>query len=124
MTTINVHKFFRSLRHATHGLWHAAQTENNFRIHALVGALVFVAAAAWRIPRRDVVTLILVVAAMLILELINTIVERFADLLEPRIHPYVHVIKDLMAGAVVVAATAAVIIGVVIFGPYVAQWWS
>lgn len=57
---------------------------------------------------------------MLVLELVNTIVERFADLLEPRIHPYVHVIKDLMAATVVVAAASAVIIGFMIFLPYVA----
>jgi diacylglycerol kinase len=124
MTTVNLPRFFRSVRHATHGLVHAFRTENNFRIHVIVGFIVLIAAWLWHIPATQVIVIILVIMAMLILELVNTIVERFADLLEPRIHPYVHVIKDLMASAVIVAAIGAIMIGVIIFWPYIAVWWS
>ncbi len=123
MTTINMKKFTRSVNHAVHGLAHAFRTENNFRIHAVVGAIVFALAALWRLSSWQIMILVMVVAAMLILELTNTIVERFSDLLEPRVHPYIHVIKDLMASAVIIAAVAAVVVGLIIFGPYAARWW-
>lgn len=120
MTTIRLRTFFRSLRHALHGLGHAFQTENNFRIHVTVSILVVVVSFLLHISHGDFLVVILTITSMLVLELVNTIVERFADLLEPRIHPYVHVIKDLMAATVVVAAASAVIIGFMIFLPYVA----
>lgn len=119
MTNIHLRTFFRSWRHAVHGLMHAWQTENNFRIHVVVGTVVIITGWWLRIPQAEFLVIILVISSMLVLELVNTIVERFADLLEPRIHPYVHIIKDLMASTVVVAAVAAVVIGVSVFWPYV-----
>ncbi len=118
MTTISVPRFFRSLRHALHGLRHAFISENNFRIHSIIAVFVLGLTVLLRLKASDVVTIILVIAAVLVLELVNTIVERFADLLEPRIHPYVHVIKDMMAASVVIAAAAAAAVGVLIFWPY------
>jgi diacylglycerol kinase len=53
----------------------------------------------------------------LILELVNTIVERFVGLLEPRVHTYVAIIKDLMAAAVLIVSITAVIISCLVFFP-------
>ena len=83
----------------------------------IIGAVVVIVAITAHIPRTEAIDLVLVIASILILELVNTIVERFADLLEPRIHPYVHIIKDLMAASVVVAVVAAIVVGVLIFWP-------
>lgn len=119
MTSINFPRFIRSLRHAMHGLGHAFMAENNFRIHTVIAAVVLILTVVLKVSRSEAVTVILVVASVLVLELVNTIVERFADLLEPRIHPYVHVIKDMMAASVVIAVGAAIVVGVLIFWPYV-----
>ncbi len=121
MTTINFPKFVRSLRHAGHGLWHALTTENNFRIQAVLAAAVLILTIVLKIPRSEAVAIVLVVSSVLVLELVNTIVERLADLLEPRIHPYVHIIKDLMAASVVVAASAAIAVGLMVFWPYLVK---
>lgn len=119
MTPISFNRFRQSSRHAIHGLAHAFTAENNFRIHTVVGIVVLILLYLLRVPRRESALIVLVVASVLILELVNTIVERFADMLEPRIHPYVHIIKDMMAAVVVIAAIAAVIVGLLIFWPYV-----
>lgn len=121
MTTINLPRFVRSLRHAMHGLAHAFVVENNFRIHSIIAIFVLLLTAVLRVSRTESVTIIMVIASVLVLELVNTIVERFADLLEPRVHPYVHVIKDLMAASVVIAAGAALVVGMLIFWPYVVK---
>lgn len=119
MTAINFKAFRKSVRHALHGLAHALQSENNFRIHTVVSCGIIILLIALRVPRRESALIVLVIASVLILELVNTIVERFADLLEPRVHPYVHIIKDLMAAVVIIAALAASIVGVLVFWPYI-----
>jgi diacylglycerol kinase len=56
---------------------------------------------------------------VLISEIINTAIERIVDILKPRIHPYARLIKDLMAAAVLISVTASIIVGIIIFYPYV-----
>jgi len=119
MTTISLPRFARSIRHAMHGLKHAFISENNFRIHSIIAVIVLIATVILKLSRAETVTIVLVITSVLVLELVNTIVERFADLLEPRIHPYVHVIKDMMAASVVLAAGGAVVVGILIFWPYI-----
>lgn len=62
--------------------------------------------------------LLLVTGLVLVLELLNTMVERFVDLMKPRLSAYVRDVKDLMAAAVLVAAIFAALIGLMIFVPY------
>ena len=47
------------------------------------------------------------------------VVEKIVDILRPRIHSYVEIIKDMMAAAVLIASIGAAIIGVLIFYPYI-----
>jgi diacylglycerol kinase len=65
------------------------------------------------------VALMLVVIIVLVLELINSVFERVIDILKPRMHPYVETIKDIMAAVVLISSIGAVLIGVLILGPYV-----
>jgi diacylglycerol kinase len=62
--------------------------------------------------------LLLVTGLVLVLELLNTMVERFVDLMKPRLSAYVRDVKDLMAAAVLVAAIFAALIGLMILLPY------
>lgn len=118
MTPINWRQFTRSVGHAVRGLGQAASAENSFRIHGVVALVVLVLLAGLRVPADQSALVIMVIASMLILELVNTVVERFADLLEPRVHPYVRIIKDLMAAAVFIAAVTAILVGGLVFWPY------
>lgn len=61
---------------------------------------------------------ILLVVAVLAMELLNTALEYFADLLKPRLNHYVLVVKDVMAAAVLVTAMGALTIGLIIFLPH------
>lgn len=64
------------------------------------------------------VVVLFVAMFVLVLELINSSVERLVDLLKPRLHEYAGDIKDLMAGAVLLASLFALLIGAVIFAPH------
>jgi len=50
---------------------------------------------------------------------VNSIFERISDAFKPRLHPIVKEVKDMMAGAVLLASIFSVIVGVLIFYPYV-----
>jgi diacylglycerol kinase (ATP) len=56
-------------------------------------------------------------------EIFNTAIEKTLDLIDTEHNPRIMIIKDMAAGAVLVAAVAAVLMGVVIFGPYLVRLW-
>ncbi|MFH1430007.1 MAG: diacylglycerol kinase, partial [Candidatus Uhrbacteria bacterium] len=66
--------------------------------------------------------LVIVSGSVLVLECCNSAMERLIDLLKPRLHGYVKEVKDVMAGAVLIASLVAVAVGVVIFAPYILRW--
>ena len=81
--------------------------------------VVVIAMFYFNVTRTETVALVLVIAGVLIMELLNTVVERVVDILKPRIHPYARLIKDMMAAVVLISVIFSVIIGLIIFLPYV-----
>jgi len=65
----------------------------------------------------------LIIFAVLVLELINSTVERIMDFLGPDQDEKVRIIKDLMAAIVLLAGLAAIIVGIIIFYPYILGFW-
>jgi diacylglycerol kinase len=117
MSTLS--KFLRSLRHARHGLYQAIAHENSFRIHLAVAVVLILILVGLKVKPIEAAMIIFLISTILTLELVNTVVERFVDLLEPRVHTYVGLIKDLLAAGILITAVAASIIGILILGPYV-----
>ncbi len=103
---------------ATRGLKHVFKSEQNFRIQVLLGFFVLAAAVYFPLHNWEVIVLVLVVLLVLLVEILNTVFEYFSDLLKPRLHHYVGVIKDVMAGAVLLTSLVALAVGVIIFYPY------
>jgi len=112
--------FRSSLRYAWAGLRYVWVNEQNFRIQSVAAAIVLGFAVVFQVTRTQWVVLILTVGAVLILELLNTTLERLTDLAQPRLHHYAKAMKDMMAAAVLLASAGAVIIGLLIFWPYFA----
>ncbi len=111
-------RFLRSLRHAYRGLLLGFQTEKNFRIQLACG--LFLLCTLWIFPfqRWERCILFVVMLLVLVLELLNSSVERVLDLLQPRLNEYAGDVKDLMAGAVLIASLGAVVLAVYLFWPY------
>lgn len=118
MNYISLPHFFRSMRHAFRGVRRALAMENSFRIHIAVALAVIFGLLVFRLPMIETAILVLLIASILALELMNTVVERFVDILEPRVHPYAGMIKDLMSAAVLIMSVAAIIIGAMIVGSH------
>lgn len=119
-------RFLCSLRYAWAGIRHAVLTQPNMRIHLVFTAAVLVAAWWLAIPREDLLLVLLFIALVLSLELVNTAIEAAVDLVTTNLHPLAKAAKDAAAGAVLVAAAASVIAGIIIFGPplyhKIAEW--
>jgi len=111
-------RFTRSFFYATKGLLFALRNEKNFQIEIIVAVFVIFLMFLFPLSGSERSLLLLSIVLVLTLELANTALERVMDILKPRIHPYARVIKDVMAGAVLLATFSAIAIGLVIFSPY------
>lgn len=110
-----MNKFLNSVRCASNGLRHALTTERNIRVHLLVFILVLVFCVILEISKIEFLLILAVSALNFSLELANTAIERLADKVSPEYNKQIGVVKDVMAGAVLVSSIFAVIIGLIIF---------
>jgi diacylglycerol kinase len=114
-------KTVRSLRHALRGILYAFRHERNFRIESVAAVGAGVLAIILPLSSAERAAIFLVIALVFALEIINTAFERAMDIMKPGIHPYVKVVKDLAAGAVLTVSLLAVVIGAVIFIPHITE---
>jgi len=103
--------------HAFRGWAYVLQTQHNAWIHSLVATLVIAVGLWLGLPARDWAVLVLAIAMVFTAEFINTSIEAVVDLASPVHHPLAKVGKDVGAAAVLVAALAAALIGLLILGP-------
>lgn len=107
-----------SLRYAMQGLGYGFVSQRNFRIHVITGAVVFGLGLWLQLSLDRLAVLVLTVAAVLVLELLNTAIESVVDLaIGRRFHPLAKIAKDCAAAAVLVAALAAVLIAALLLVP-------
>jgi diacylglycerol kinase len=93
------------------------QTQENARIH--VGAAILTVAAGFffGISRDEWIAVILAIGLVMTAEAFNTAIEAVVDLASPEQHPLAGRAKDVAAGAVLLAAVTAVLVGILVFGP-------
>lgn len=106
-----------SFRHAFHGWMYVIRTQRNAWIHAIITILVVIIGFWLGLPARDWATLVLVIAMVWSAEFLNTSIEAVVDLASPAHHPLAKTGKDVGAAAVLIAAGAAVLVGLLILGP-------
>jgi diacylglycerol kinase (ATP) len=106
-----------SFRYAAHGWGYVVRTQRNAWIHAFFTVAVILMAAWLRLPLRDWAVLLLTIGLVWTAEFINTAIEAVVDLASPEQHPLAKVGKDVGAGAVLVAAAASILVGLLILGP-------
>lgn len=107
----------RSFGYALRGWWYVLRTQQNAWIHAVIATVIFILSAWLRLPPRDWAVIILTTTMVFTAEFINTAIEAVVDLASPEKHPLAKVGKDVGAAAVLIAAIAAVLIGLLILGP-------
>ena len=106
-----------AFRYAFHGWFYVLRTQRNAWIHTVVALVVLILGIWLWLPARDWAVLVLTIAMVFAAEFINTAIEAVVDLASPEIHPLAKVGKDVGAAAVLVAAIASVLVGLLILGP-------
>lgn len=109
----------QNFKYAFIGLGHILKSERNARIHLAVAIIVSIATIVLDLPATEMVAIFFAILTVFIAEIFNTVIEKTLDLVHPDDSPKVALIKDMAAGAVLVTAVGAAVMGFVIFLPYV-----
>lgn len=110
-----------SIRHALDGLWEMLVGHHNARIHLMAALCVVISAAFFNVSAIEWSLLVFAIFFVWVTEALNTALELLCDLVSPEFHPLVKKSKDVAAGAVLLSAIAALIIGFIIFIPYLTE---
>ena len=107
----------KSFTYAFAGIRHFIVWEHNARIHLAATVGVIVAGFLWKVSSGEAALLAIVTGFVWVAEILNTCVERLADLFLKEHHPEIKIVKDLAAGAVLIAAIIAAVVGMFVFIP-------
>ena len=113
--------FWRGFYFAWQGLVHVFRYERNARVHLVFAVFAFIVGLILHVTDTQLAAIFFAVILVFLAEIFNTAIEKTLDLIDTKPNHQIMIIKDMAAGAVLVAAIAAVMIGVVIFGPYLVR---
>lgn len=108
-----------SFRYALEGVWHALKNNRNLRIAFFLASIVILLGLYFHITSFEMVILIIAILLVILSEMINTAIEEMVNLITSEHRKEAKIAKDVAAGMVFAAAVGSVIIGSIIFTPYV-----
>ena len=111
-------KQLRSFGYAWKGIQSCVGKEQNLSFHLIAAMAVIIAGIVLGITRTEWIMVVMCIGTVIAAELFNTAIEKLVDLVSPERHPVAGRVKDIAAGAVLICAVAAAIIGLIIFIPY------
>ena len=107
-----------SFKYAYEGIREALKEEPNLKFHFLTALLVILFGIYLHLSRIEWLAVLIVIGAVISLELTNAAIEAVVDSFTDKEHPGAKLAKDVSAGAVLVAAITSVVVGLIIFLPY------
>lgn len=115
---INFKQLAKSFKFAFSGLKVIFEEEHAFKIMFLVALVVIIAMFYFNLPLTQKAVLLTMIFLVLILELVNSVIEKVLDFICAGLNGKIKIIKDVMAGIVLLASLGAAAIGLLIFLPY------
>lgn len=106
-----------SFRCAFAGLWYTLKTQRNAQIHLSIAGMVLVMGLVLKLTFFEWAILALTMGFVITTEMLNTVAEAAMDFATTEFDPQVKIVKDVAAGAVLVSAITAVVVGLLILGP-------
>lgn len=117
-------KLLRSFVFALTGIGKAIKSELNIKVQLVAGSGAIILGFVFNISSVEWLAIVLCMGAVLTAELLNTAIEKLLNFIHPQHHPEVGTIKDISAGAVLLAATCSVVIALIVFVPYLLKLWT
>ena len=115
----SVKALIKSFQHAFCGILTSFVIGRNIKVHYIAALAAILGGLYFGISKVEFLIILLVSTQVICLEMVNTAIERTVDLVTVEYHLYAKIAKDVAAGAVLVAAIFAIIIGGIIFLPYI-----
>ena len=113
-----LHKRLKSFTYAWKGVCSFLSKEHIAWMYFAFFFVVTIAGSGCEITRTEWLVILLCFAMVLAAEAFNTAIERLVNLVSPDYHPIAGDVKDIAAGAVLICAIFAALIGLIIFVPY------
>jgi len=107
----------KSFRYAFAGISYVFRTQKNAQIHLFIVVVVLALTFWLSLPIDEIALVFLTIGMVLGAEFFNTAIEALVDLASPNHHPLAKIVKDVGAGAVLVCAIVAVLVGIILLGP-------
>ncbi|MBI4845451.1 MAG: diacylglycerol kinase [Candidatus Omnitrophica bacterium] len=108
-------RLFESFNYAIEGFLYVLKTQRNMRLHFLCSIIALLMGVYFNFSKSELILLLLTICFVFLAEMFNTAVELVIDLITNEFHPLARIIKDICAGAVLVAAVNAVFVGYLLF---------
>ncbi len=114
----DIKKQLHSFGYAWQGLRSCIGKEQNLNFHLLAAAVAVGMGAGFGITCTEWIAVMLCIGMVIGAELMNTAIERLVDMVCPEQNPQAGRVKDIAAAAVLVCAAASLIVGLIVFLPY------
>lgn len=110
-----------TFKYALEGIISALKEEPNLKFHFAAGLIVIIISSILKISREDWIIIIFLIGFVISVELTNTAIEALVDEFTNKEHPGAKLAKDISAGAVLVAAITSLVVGIIVYLPYIRQ---
>lgn len=104
-----------SFNYAVSGIITSLKTEKNMKVHYIIAIVIIISSLFFDFTRIEFLLLLFSISLVVITEMINTALERVVDLITEDFHPLARIVKDVAAGAVLIAAINSIIVGYLLF---------
>lgn len=118
MDMVDIQKLSKSFQYAFEGIAHAFKNDQNLRIHFVIGLIVIIVSILLRVNSFEKGILGITILFVICAEMINSAIEQMVDLISTEHRKEAKIAKDVAAGMVLLTAVGSVIIGILIFTPY------
>lgn len=112
-------RFIKSFHHAIEGIWYVFQYDQNIRVHFVVAIVVMYASVLLGVSHFEMGILGVMILLVFVAEMLNSAIEKMVDLITKEHRLEAKIAKDVSAGMVLVTAFGSVIVGFLIFLPYI-----
>jgi len=112
----------KSFHYALQGIHYAFRNQQNVRIHLIIGIIVIAAALFFRVNPFEMGIISVMILLVIATEMVNTAIEMMVDLITKEHREEAKIAKDVASGMVLITVLGAVIVGLLIFLPYLSDY--
>jgi len=119
---LDLKMLINSFSYAVEGIRYAFKNDQNIRVHFLVAGLVILASLFFKVNPFEMGILAVMIVLVITVEMVNTAIEKMTDLITKEYRMEAKIAKDVASGMVLIAAFGSIIVGILIFTPYVMRF--